>query len=178
MVEYPPDESIWRRGCKDTWVGWKNPLFGILDAVVCVVVGYVFGWYWGIGLFLFVMFAVWIGATASAPIKQRNEARRKLMELQDRLGEVGYIEGFIMEANNTLIKLRHYGIIDDYARGEFRKWRDVVCEHLEKNDKIHENLDWHRKTSIDITKSSYEDIVKAYEAGADVLMELLKKLIG
>ena len=81
MEEYQFSESAWHRSCRDTWSGWKNPLFGILDAVVCVVVGAVFGWGWGLALFLFAMFCVWIRAMVSAPYKQRNEARHALEEL-------------------------------------------------------------------------------------------------
>ena len=75
MEEHPLNESAWRRGWKDTKAGWKSWPFVILDAVVCAVVGSVFEWYWGLGLFLFALFCVWVGATARAPIKQRNEAR-------------------------------------------------------------------------------------------------------
>lgn len=53
--------------------------FVMLDAVVCVVVSVVFEWYWGVGLFVFAMLCVWIGATVSAPIKQRNQARTLLL---------------------------------------------------------------------------------------------------
>jgi len=53
-----------------------------LDAVVAVVIGGVFGWYWGLAIILFSMFCVWLGATASAPVKQRNEARQRIKELE------------------------------------------------------------------------------------------------
>lgn len=46
------------------------------------MVGAVFGWYWGLGLFVFAMLCVWIGATTSAPIRQRNEARATSLEKQ------------------------------------------------------------------------------------------------
>ena len=95
-------EGVWRRGWRDTKTTWKGLPFVILDAVVCVVVGSVFAWYWGLGLFLFAMFCVWVGATASAPVRQRNEARRELLRhegilwirgkgrrcLDDRMGPV------------------------------------------------------------------------------------------
>ncbi len=79
-MEHPLTESVWRRGWQGTWAGWKNPLFGLFDVLGSSVVGAIFGWYWGVGLFLFVMFAVWVGATASAPVKQRNEARATLLK--------------------------------------------------------------------------------------------------
>ncbi len=73
-------ESTWRRGWNDTKIAWKSLPFIILDAVVCVVVGSVFEWYWGLGLFVFAMLCVWIGVTASAPARQRNEAWNLLLE--------------------------------------------------------------------------------------------------
>lgn len=72
------DESLWRRGWQDTKSGWKSWQFVLLDAVVCVLLGSVFEWYWGLGLFLFGMSCVWIGATIRAPIVQRNELRASL----------------------------------------------------------------------------------------------------
>lgn len=79
-MERIPIESVWRRGWSDTKTAWKSLPFVILDAVVCVVVGSIWGWYWGLGLFVFAMLCVWIGATASAPVRQRNEAWSVLSE--------------------------------------------------------------------------------------------------
>jgi len=78
-------EGAWRRGWRDTKTAWKSLPFVILDAVGCVVVGSVFAWYWGLGLFLFAMFCVLIRATASAPVRQRNEARRELLRHEGML---------------------------------------------------------------------------------------------
>ena len=107
MGEYRLSESLWRRGWRDTWAGWKNPLFGILDAVVCVVVGSVFGWYWGLGLFTFAMFCVWVGATAKAPIAQRNEAREAftiLLFATQPSEIVHHLSLFYAEATKLMIK--------------------------------------------------------------------------
>ncbi len=49
--------------------------------MVAVVIGGIFHWYWGLFVVLFGMFCVWLGATASASIKQRNEARQALENL-------------------------------------------------------------------------------------------------
>ena len=75
------NESAWKRGWEDTKTAWKSLPFIVLDAVVCVVVGAVLGWYWGLGLFVFAMLCAWIGATASAPVRQRNEVRKELQKL-------------------------------------------------------------------------------------------------
>ena len=46
------------------------------------MVGAIFEWYWGLALFLFAMFCVWIGVMFSTPYKQRNEARQRIHELE------------------------------------------------------------------------------------------------
>jgi len=81
-VDYPVNQSAWRRGWNDTkriWTGW---LFWVFEAVVATVIGNVFAWHWGVLLLLFGMFCVWLVATAAAPIKQRNEARTKVAALE------------------------------------------------------------------------------------------------
>jgi len=52
-----------------------------LDAVVAVVIGGVFEWYWALVIVIFGMICVWMGATARASIKQRNEARAALKQI-------------------------------------------------------------------------------------------------
>lgn len=76
---YPLTESAWKRGWNDTKTIWTNWQFFVLDAVVAVVIGGVFRWYWGLAAVLFGMFCVWIGSTASAPVRQRNEARNMML---------------------------------------------------------------------------------------------------
>ena len=78
MGEYPLDQSAWRRGWNDTKTVWASWQFYILDAVVAVVIGGVFGWYWGLVVVLFGMFCVWMGASVRVPYKQRDEARALL----------------------------------------------------------------------------------------------------
>jgi len=82
MAEHSTDESLWRRSWQDAKAVWTSWPFIVLDAGICGVVGGVFTWYWGVGLFFFAMFCVWIVATASAPIKQRNEARLQARKLE------------------------------------------------------------------------------------------------
>lgn len=86
-MEYPITQSAWRRGWNGTKTAWKSLPFIILDTVVCVVIGAVFEWYWGLGLFIFAMLCAWIGATASAPVRQRNEARKHVKHLESELGK-------------------------------------------------------------------------------------------
>lgn len=78
-MEYPPNQSSWRRGWNDTKTAWTSWQFLVFDVVVAGIVGGYFGWYWGLILVTFSLLGVWFGATTLAPYKQRNEARILLM---------------------------------------------------------------------------------------------------
>lgn len=71
------EESIWRRGWDDTWraihsrLFWAIEVFGggliaLADPILALI--FIAG----------IAIAVWVGATAAAPIRQRNEARKVL----------------------------------------------------------------------------------------------------
>ncbi len=81
-MEHSFSQSAWRRGWSDTKAVWTSWPFYVLDAVVAVMIGGLFLWYWGLFVVLFGMFCVWLGATASAPVRQRNEAREKVIALE------------------------------------------------------------------------------------------------
>jgi len=81
-------ETLWRRGWNDTKAGWRDWRFLLFWAVMSPTIGLFSGLLSGnpvlgavvatlvviVGLVL-----VWIGATASAPVKQRNEARQQIL---------------------------------------------------------------------------------------------------
>ena len=78
------EETCWRRAWNDTKHGWGNWPFIWLEAVVSPIVGFCVGVAttsaaWGfmaaIGVVVVGLVSVSIGATAHAPIAQRNEAR-------------------------------------------------------------------------------------------------------
>ncbi len=127
-MERIPTESAWRRGWSDTKTAWKSLPFVILDAVVCVVVGSIFGWYWGLGLFVFAMFCVWIGATASAPVRQRNEAWNVLSKKPKPM-------------SNKDALLRAISTFCDSVIVEFTQ-RDVMNEHSCKSCPLMESSDF------------------------------------
>ena len=79
MGQYPLNQTVWRRGWNDTKAVWTSWQFVVLDAVVTVVIVGVFGWYWGLAAIVFGMTCAWMGMTASAPVRQRNEARSLLL---------------------------------------------------------------------------------------------------
>lgn len=80
-MEQPLDQSLWRRGWNDTKTIWMSWPFYIFNPVVAIVIGGLFEWYWTLCIILFGMFCVWLKATISAPIKQRNEVRNRVREL-------------------------------------------------------------------------------------------------
>ncbi|MFC1914499.1 hypothetical protein ACFLXF_04415 [Chloroflexota bacterium] len=84
-MEYPINQSAWRRGWNDTKTIWTSWQFYVLDAVVAVVIGGIFQWYWALVVVAFGMLCVSLWATASAPYKQRNEARQRIKELEAQL---------------------------------------------------------------------------------------------
>jgi len=81
MSGHPLNEGMWKRGWNDTLSIWKSWPFIILDVVV-LVVSAILEWYWGLTLIVCALFFTWLGATAAAPIKQRNEARTKVTALE------------------------------------------------------------------------------------------------
>ncbi len=88
-MEHPLEGSAWRRGWNDTKAAWTSWKFYILNVVAAGAIGGFTSWYWGLFVIVVGMFFVWIGATISALIKQRNEAwsllkKRKSVPLSNR----------------------------------------------------------------------------------------------
>ena len=73
-MERPLNESAWQRGWQDAMRGWKSVWFIILEAIVAPLLGLFVEWWWSIVAVAGGMLCIWIGATAKAPHKQRNEA--------------------------------------------------------------------------------------------------------
>jgi len=102
MDKHPLKESLWRRGWNDTKNIWTSWPFYILDAVVAVVIGGVFGWYWGLAIVIFGTICVWMGATARAPVKQRDEAR-ELVEQQRKPSDSEVADTIRLLETETLV---------------------------------------------------------------------------
>ena len=132
-MEYLLNQSAWRRGWNNTKTVWTSWQFFILDAVVGVVIGSVFQWYWGLGIIIFGMLCAWVAVTLSAPIRQRNEARYLLSQIPSKrklianmLGEF-YIAG--MKIKEEIIKEDFSG--DAIALSH--KWGDLVMQYFRNN---------------------------------------------
>lgn len=88
-MEYPINESAWRRGWNDTRTQWTNWVFVIVNAVVSIalfLIGlFVLAWYWGVVLAVLPFLGVWAYEIVSAPRKQRNEARKQVILLREEV---------------------------------------------------------------------------------------------
>lgn len=78
------EETAWRRGWEDSKRGWTDWRFVVADMVALPLLAYFVSLPVALGVAALSLFTVWIGATASAPIRQRNEARQ-LLQLREFL---------------------------------------------------------------------------------------------
>ncbi len=59
----------------------------------------------------------------------------------------------------------------------FQKWDQDVLEYFSSSNKHHESLQWLGSVSLDnIQKATHEDVVRAYDSGYKILLELHRKL--
>jgi len=130
---YPLTQSAWRRGWNDTKTVWTSWQFFILDAVVAVVIGSVFQWYWGLGIVLFGMLCAWLAVTITAPVRQRNEARHLLSKIPskkkviaDKLAEF-WLDGENLRASIIQHKLQE-NALDSYNR-----WGNTIKDYFNAN---------------------------------------------
>lgn len=99
-------ESIWPRGWRDTKSGWADWRFWIAEILVGGISAMIEPWL-GIFAVLGLAVAVWIGATARASFKQRDEARiavqacdNQIKDLQDRSPKFDVqIKGMAFDSN-------------------------------------------------------------------------------
>ena len=143
-------ESLWRRGWNDTKAIWTSWPFYILDAVVAVVIGGILGWYWGLAIVIFGMFCVWIGATARAPVKQRNEAR-ELIEQQRKPSDSEVIDAIGLLEAETLVLKNNEGEESSYSFSQvFLALADQLSigfSSIQFEDKIRKGLNINEKGS-------------------------------
>ncbi len=127
-MEYPLNQSAWRRGWNDTKTTWTSWQFYVLDAVVAVVIGGLFQWYWGLVIVAFGMFCVWLGATASAPIRQRNEARNLLSTKPNKRQ---FITDKLTEFYLSGVKLRQSLIKKELGNKSVERYEEWILPMLE-----------------------------------------------
>jgi len=96
-------ENAWKRGWRDTKKGLGNWLFWILEAIVSPSVALYFnnGWI-AIVVAIFGFVCLYLGATASAPIKQRNEARKYAVELENSIESIQDIETIVADLSLSI----------------------------------------------------------------------------
>lgn len=140
-------------------------------------------WYWGLILFGLAVFFVWFGATGAAPIRQRNEARRKVLELESKkedairnkriANEVGIliIEGTeVRKAFNNVDSFGKYWPID-----EFKSWREHGSQVFNEFGLNSEYVLWFKDVYIDISSSVLLDFQNACQAGLNRLEKILQE---
>ena len=74
-------ESVWRRGWEDSKRGWTDWRFVVADMVALPLLAFFVSVPVALVVAALSLFTVWVGATASAPFRQRNEARDKVFDL-------------------------------------------------------------------------------------------------
>lgn len=113
-------ESACRRSWKDTKAAWTNWPFVVVSAVVSIVlflIGLlVLAWYWGVGFAALAILGVWAYEIISAPYKQRNEARKQIMIVQNE-GK-SKIKGKFFHDFDEEGYVRHQGHIVDFINDD------------------------------------------------------------
>lgn len=84
MSELNISESIWSRGWRDTKKGFHTIWFWLAEFIGGGLVSYLINPLVGIIVVILGFFILWIGATAGAPFRQRNEARATVEDLTSR----------------------------------------------------------------------------------------------
>lgn len=176
-MEYPIDESVWRRGWSDTKKAWKNWKFYVFNLLAGGLIGGFFEWYWGLAVVGFGVVCVWMAATGSAPIRQRNEVRKELTEIKNRSGDAGYVEAFILDYIELSKVLSTSPAFTDHHKRGFENWSADVLRYLQASHRQQEKLQWLREVCVDdIYRTSYQSVVNAYDAGYKILLELHGRL--
>jgi len=176
-MEYPTDESAWRRGWRDTKKALRNWKFYVFDLLAGGLIGGFLEWYWGLAVVGIGVVCVWMAATGSAPIRQRNEVRKELFELKKRSVDAGWVEGFIWDCIEFINQQNASIAFSDHDKRQFENWSADVLRYLQSSNRHHESLQWLREVCIDDTyRASRQDVVNAYDAGYRILLTLHKEI--
>ena len=147
----------------------------------------------GVILGLATVFGVFL---LKAPYKQRNEARKRVIELeserekkanlvfgdakeQERVQLRSDIALLIIEGTNVLNGFKSVHIFGDaLPTEEFKVWCGKVTELLDRYKRSEDYALWFRDVYINVGDSLLEDFVVACEAGLDRLESILETLRG
>jgi len=77
------------------------------------VIGGVFGWYWGVAIVIFGTICVWMGATARASVKQRDEARNMVEQQREPSDS---------KVNDAIRLLQTESLVTKHNNGEERSY--------------------------------------------------------
>lgn len=116
--------------------------------------------------------------TTRAEIIESEIDRKRRMESNLGLGQLGYVEALRFEAieHRDHLKRSDFSVLTPFHRKKFRSWYDDVQEYFNGNQYHEENIQWLQKVNIDIDKAELEGILKAYESGLAILENLARKV--
>lgn len=195
-MEYPPKQSSWGRAKQDTvatqktarfmWGGesvlavtggtWLAGIAPIGASILEIVGRSVIG---GLGGLLTALLVILSWNLFCAPYRQRNEARKKLQEIEaERKTEKRKIQHdvglLVIEGAEVLRFFRSYhGSRDFWPVHEFKVWEkscmDMLIEHrLAKHATL-----FFRDMSVDFESASIDDFIRACESGLNRLEQML-----
>ena len=184
MSDHSLNESLWRRGRDDATSIYKGLPFIIFVAVGCPLIAGIIEWYWGLILLGSAGFLVWLGATGAAPIKQRNEARRRVLELEVRKEEAIQNKRIANAVGTLIIEgtevLKAFNTVDSsnskwWPIEEFKSWQGNGTKIFTDFRLTSEYVLWFRDVSIDISNPVLNDFKNACQAGLYRLEKILDK---
>ena len=148
-----PFHSSWRRGWKDTKRGWKSWPFIAWEAALSPLAGTIVGLsidpiLGGVATLSMVIsgfVGIWIGATVSAPLRQRNDGRQRIGQLEGQISELVESEGteeqkkrlsqqIALKVIDGTRLLREFNAVmafgDTWPIEDFKKWQGSTASLL------------------------------------------------
>lgn len=182
-------DSAWQRGWGDTKRGLGGWRFWVLEAIVSPIIGIVFNNAWlTLVVVVFGFLCLYIGATASAPIKQRNEARNQLYKLekdvtlahqnQDISIDLGIsrMEGGDLLNKFLIIKRENNNNVKSWPVHEFNQWVSNGIGILNDNHLPEDTLLWMKDIDMIPTKATIDDYIRALTDGTKRFETIIERL--
>ena len=204
-MEYPINQTSHQRACQDTEKFrksaksfWGLEIVGaVVLATIGSVVGYLltppsatqftqfiyptFGGAFGLILGLIVVFVFIYGMyLLKAPYKQRDEARSELRKQKITLEQMGTIGACMQDATDCRNNLTRWkgkiSVLDDHDYEVFQEWYSFVSQYLQKNMYSDYQAWYHDVDIVDKDAPLLEEVLKAYEAGYNILKDIYQRL--
>ncbi len=179
-------ESAWKRGWRDTktaWTSWQFLLSDSIGGILGIVLGHILSGQWYIGILVSIMgfLGVWFGATAKAPIKQRNEARKYVYELEInrnimlKLALVAW-EGATLRNKFEILKREGNDNKTSWPVQNYNQWTAKGFGLLSNNGFIEDTALWVGDIDVIPTKAIIDDYIKALTNGINRFEVIIERL--